>query len=171
MARNIQRDSRVHFLHIKKKLVHSYNTCSGISLSKDVNVLAIIWAYFWSSNTRRILVWFVITESSPLSSNIHYSEMEKVMFIMISHKYNKQWNWAMPQDCAWIRQNYEKCFRPTSIQIHTVFIACTVIVYVPVHPGKLSTFIICIYSQALLHPQVYNPYGLLYVIKNAELLQ
>lgn len=75
------------------------------------------------------------------------------------------------QDCEWIGQNYEKCFRPTSIQIHTVFIACTVIVYVPVHPGKLSTFIICIYSQALLHPQVYNPYGLLYVIKNAELLQ
>lgn len=64
-----------------------------------------------------------------------------------------------------------KCFRPTSIQIHTVFIACTVIVYVPVHPGKLSTFIICIYSQALLRLLVYKPYGLLYVIKNAELLQ
>lgn len=52
-----------------------------------------------------------------------------------------------------------------------IFIACIVILYVPVHPGKLSTFIICIYSQALLRPLVYKPYGLLYVIKNAELLQ
>lgn len=51
-----------------------------------------------------------------------------------------------------------------------IFIACTVILYVPVHPGKLSTFIICIYSQALLRLLVYKPYGLLYVIKNAELL-
>lgn len=166
MARNIQRDSRVHFLHIKKKLVHSYSTCSGISLSKDVNVLAIIWAYFWSSNTRRILVWFVITESSPLSSNIHYSEMEKVMFIMISHKYNKQWNRAR----LWM--DWTKLWSVLGQHLFKyIFIACTVIVYAPVHPGKLSTFIICIYSQALSRLLVYKPYGLLYVIKNAELLQ
>lgn len=166
MARNIQRDSRVHFLHIKKKLVHSYSTGSGISLSKDVNVLAIIWAYFWGSNTRRILVRFVITESSPLSSNIDYSEMKKVMFIMISHKYNKQWNWAR----LWM--DWTKLWSVLGQHLFKyIFIACIVILYVPVHPGKLSTFIICIYSQALLRLLVYKPYGLLYVIKNAELLQ